>query len=99
MNGGHVAIWKAVKPRFWLIVMAIFALSMGWNYTIQAGYMNKQLDAIEELEQQRAALIKQNAMLQRKIAFAYTDEFVIREAREKLGLLREKEILFECNMP
>ena len=36
-------------------------------------------------------------VLQRRIDFTYTDEFIEREARSKLGLIKEDEILFETN--
>ena len=33
--------------------------------------------------------------LQRKIDFTYTDEYIEREARSRLGLVKEGEILYE----
>jgi len=88
-----------VRPRFWILIMVLFVASMGWTYMSQAGYMDQQQAAIEELNQQRNEIAQKNAQLQRKIEFTYTDEFIIREAREKLGLVGENEILFESSNP
>ena len=91
--------FKTVKPRFWLIVMVIFAISMSCVYASQADYMDRQAEALAELEVTRKQLAAENADLQRRIDFTYTDEYIIREAREKLGLVGENDILFESNDP
>ena len=59
--------------------------------------MAQQADTIAALEAELTSLLDENAVLQRRIDFTYTDEFIEREARSKLGLIKEDEILFETN--
>ncbi|NLG26103.1 MAG: septum formation initiator family protein, partial [Clostridiales bacterium] len=88
---------KQVKPRFWLFLLALFAAALCMAFASQNRYMAQQAEAIEGLTRQREQIIAQNAALQRKIDFTQTDDFILREAREKLGLVLPDEILFESN--
>lgn len=88
---------RFVKPRFWALLLGVLAITCTAVYASQRRYMSRQTDTIAVLEAERASLFDENAALQRKIDFTYTDEFIEREARSKLGLVKEGEILFESN--
>lgn len=88
---------RSVKPRFWVLLLGALAITCTAVYASQRQYMSRQTDTIAALEAERASLFDENAALQRKIDFTYTDEFIEREARSKLGLVKEGEILFESN--
>lgn len=85
---------KLVKPRFWLLMMAVLVLVFVGFYTSQSGYMARQQAQIALLEAQRDEIVAENAMLERKIAFSKTDEYIERTAREDLGLLKPGEVRF-----
>ena len=89
--------FSTVKPRFWVMLFTVVGLTFTIVYISQQRYINRQQDLIAELKAERAAIIEDNAALQRKIDFTYTDEYIEREARSKLGLIKEGEILFESN--
>ena len=89
--------FRFVKPRFWVFLLGALAITCTVVYASQRRYMDRQADTIAALEAERASLFDENAALQRKIDFTYTDEFIEREARSKLGLVKEGEILFESN--
>ncbi len=89
--------YRTVKPRFWVILSAVLLVAGIFLYAAQQRYIDRQQAMLEELRAQKAALVEENEALQRKIDFSYTDEFIEREARSKLGLVREDEILFETN--
>ena len=89
--------YKYVKPRFWGWLFAVFFVAALAVYGAQQRYMNRQKALIEQLNAQKAQLTAENEELQRRIDFTYTDEYIEREARSKLGLIREDEILFEAN--
>ena len=89
--------FRTVKPRFWVLLIGVLAVTCTVVYLSQRQYMLKQQEIIASLEAERAALSEENAVLQRKIDFTYTDEYIEREARSKLGLIKEDEILFESN--
>ena len=88
---------RFIKPRFWALLLGLLALTCTLVYSSQRRYMAQQTDTISALEAELASLLDENAVLQRKIDFTYTDEFIEREARSKLGLIKEDEILFETN--
>lgn len=85
---------KTVKPRFWLLMMAVLAVVFMSVYVSQGQYLSSQSGNIQALEQQRAQALDENAALERKIAFAKTSEYVERVAREQLGLLKKNEVRF-----
>jgi cell division protein FtsB len=85
---------KMVKPRFWLLMMAVLAVVFMSVYVSQGQYLTTQAGNIQALEQQKAQALDENAALERKIAFAKTSEYVERVAREQLGLLKKNEVRF-----
>ena len=94
MTGGRA---KTVRPRFWALLTLTFMLVLALVLISQNDYIRRQDEAIRELEDQREALLRGNEKLKSQIDYTYTDEYIIREAREKLGLLQSDEILFESN--
>ena len=89
--------FRTVKPRFWALLLSVLAITCTAVYASQRQYMAQQAEIIASLEAERKSILDENAILQRKIDFTYTDEFIEREARSKLGLIKEGEILFESN--
>lgn len=89
--------YRRVRPRFWGWLFAAFFAAAVAVYCAQQRYLSRQQALIDELSAQKALLTAENEELQRKIDFTYTDEYIEREARSKLGLIREDEILFESN--
>ena len=89
--------FRTVKPRFWVLLLGILAITCTAVYTSQRRYMAQQAETIAALEAERQSILDETIILQRKIDFTYTDEFIEREARGKLGLIKEGEILFESN--
>lgn len=97
-GGGRVKQgYRQVKPRFWGWLFTLFFVAALAVYCAQQRYMSRQQALLDELNAQKATLTAENEELQRKIDFTYTDEYIEREARSKLGLIREDEILFESN--
>ncbi len=89
--------FRTVKPRFWVLLLAALAVVCVVAYTSQQSYIRRQRETIAALEAERLRIAEENAVLQRKIEFTYTDEYIEREARSKLGLIKDGETLFESN--
>ena len=89
--------FRTVKPRFWLLLIGVLIIVCTAVYSSQQQYINRQQEMLEALKAERQQVDEENAALQRKIDFTYTDEYIEREARSKLGLVKEGEILFESN--
>lgn len=89
--------FRTVKPRFWMFLLGLLAVTFAAVYSSQQRYMTRQAETLAALEAEYKSILDDNAILQRKIDFTYTDEYIEREARGKLGLIKEGEILFESN--
>jgi len=89
--------FRSVKPRFWVLMFTVIGLACTAAYLSQQRYIDRQQARIAELQAQISAAVQINAELQHDIDFTYTDEYIEREARSKLGLIKEGEILFESN--
>lgn len=85
---------KTVKPRFWLLLIAVMLVVFGSVYISQAQYLSMQAQHIAALEEEKNRALDENAALERKIAFTKTDEYVERVARDQLGLLKKNEVRF-----
>lgn len=85
---------KTVKPRFWLLMIAVMAIVFCGVYISQGQYLTSQAESVQALERQKAQALDENAALQRKIDFAKTDEYIERVAREQLGLLKKNEVRY-----
>jgi cell division protein FtsB len=85
---------KTVKPRFWLLMIAVLAIVFSGVYISQGQYLASQAESAQALEQQKAQALDENAALQRKIDFAKTSEYIERVAREQLGLLKKNEVRY-----
>lgn len=86
-----------VQPKFWLFVLSLLTIVSVWIYAAQAHSLTSQLRTLEELQAQHIAAIEANAAIQHNIDFTYTDEYIIREARSKLGMIMPGETLFKSN--
>ena len=89
--------FQTVRPRFWVILFSALAVAMISLYASQQRYIDRQNETVAELESQRDALIAANQQIQDQIDFTYTDEFIEREARGKLGLVKGDETLYQSN--
>lgn len=89
--------FRVIRPRFWLLVIGLLTVTCAVVYFSQQRYIRSQQETIAALTAESQALAEENAVLERKINFTYTDEYIEREARNRLGLVKEGEILFESN--
>lgn len=89
--------FRTVKPRFWVLVIGLLAIGCTIAYSAQQRYIRQQNEMIASLIAERQRIAEENATIQRKIDFTYTEEYIEREARSNLGLIKEGEILFESN--
>ena len=79
------------KPRFWIIAITVMTAVFG--VSIAAGQHDLRLGAqqLEAANAQYAQLESEVATLQAKLDYVQTDEYVIRVARDDLGLVMPGE--------
>ncbi|MCL1963743.1 MAG: septum formation initiator family protein [Firmicutes bacterium] len=83
-----------VQPKFLLFVALVLALIFGIAFSIassQVRRMNEKAEAVQRQVVEAKAYVEE---LERRLAFAATDEYVAQEARRRFGYMEEGEIRF-----
>jgi len=74
--------------------MGILALTLVVGFCVTRSQLSRGESRRLALEQEKAALAAQIAQLKDEIAFAQTDEYVERVARDELGLIQPGEVRY-----
>lgn len=86
-----------IQPRFWLIVIAMMLIAFGASFAVAQHSLRQGSQALSDAVAQREALQRQVQDLSAALEFAQTDEYVIRVARDELGLIMPGEIRYIDN--
>ena len=89
--------FQTIRPRFWVFFFAGLLCVLIALYMAQQNYIHRQEETIAGLSAEYAALQDASAALEDKINYTYTDEYIEREARGKLGLIYEDETLYQSS--
>ena len=89
--------FQTIRPRFWVFFFAGLLCVLIALYMAQQNYIHRQEETIADLSAEYAALQDASAALEDKINYTYTDEYIEREARGKLGLIYEDETLYQSS--
>lgn len=85
----------SMKPR---LKIFIFLLLMGYFFHIaveQEILFQKQYEEMTEIQQQIAEVMEQNRELERQIEYTNSAEYIEKLARERLGWVKDNEIVFK----
>lgn len=82
-----------VKPRFWLILMALMLSAFFALYTTQEDVIARQAEQIAELQGKKDDLEVRIAADTRKLEFSKSDEYIERVARS-MGMVMPGEVLY-----
>ena len=86
-----------ITPRFCLILIGtmliVFSLSLGLSHRDLA----KGAERLEKVYAEHAELEQQIRQLREDLAYAQTDDYVERVARDELGMMRPGEIRYVSN--
>jgi cell division protein FtsB len=82
------------RPRFWL-VLALLALAVfGISFLVANHRLQADAAALAAKTAQCDQIVREIGELEKQIAFAQTDEYVERAARDDLGLLKPGEVRY-----
>lgn len=84
-----------VKPKFILILSALLAAAFCFVLNSQENKLRDIKAEQRQLEDQLNGLKVEEERVERMIEYSKTDEYLIRYAREKLGLVMPGDILFD----
>ncbi len=85
---------RRVKPRFWVFLIVITLIVFGASFAVLQGRYAQGQQRLDEARRERDALQLQVNDLTDQLTFAQTDDYVIRTARDELGMLLPGEVRY-----
>ena len=85
---------RRIKPRFWLFMIAVTLLVFGTSFIVMQHRYSQGTRQLHQAREERDALILQVSALSEELAFAQTDDYIIRVARDELGMIMPGEIRY-----
>ena len=85
---------RRTTPKFWLVMIAVTAVVFGASFLALQGRLNRENRQLGEVTAYRDALSGQVEELSAKLEFAQTDDYVIRTARDELGMIMPDEVRY-----
>ena len=85
---------RRVKPRFWLLMIAVTMIVFLTSFSVLRYRYAQSAQRLRQVRDERDALVLQVNALSEKLDFARTDDYVIRTARDELGMIMSGEIRY-----
>ena len=82
------------RPRFWLTLALVTFAVFGVSFLVASHRLNADAATLRAKTAARDGIAQEIGALEKQIAFAETDEYVERAARDDLGLIRPGEIRY-----
>ena len=85
---------RRVKPRFWLFMIAVTVLVFLTSFAVLRGRYAAGAQRLDQIRRERDELVLQVNALSDQLKFAQTDDYVIRTARDELGMIMPGEVRY-----
>ena len=85
---------RRVQPKFWIIVIAVMITAFATSFALAQHNLRQGAQELADAISQRQALQSEVDQLRASLDFAQTDEYVIRVARDELGMIMPGEIRY-----
>ena len=85
------------RPRNVVLLFVVLLVVFFILYHVQGRYLTTQQATVEALTEQYSTLKSTSTDLEEQITYTYSDTYIEREARKRLGLVREGEVLYQQN--
>ena len=85
---------RRAKPRFWMFMIAVTLLVFLASFAVMRHRYAQGEQRLQQVREDRDALILEVNALSDRLAFAQTDDYVIRTARDELGMIMPGEIRY-----
>ena len=85
---------RRVKPRFWVFMIAVTLVVFGASFFVMQLRYTQGERRLAEAQAIRDDMTMQVNALSDQLAFAQTDDYVIRAARDELGMIMPGEIRY-----
>ena len=84
-----------IHPSWKWVIFAAVVIYCGITILSQQSTINEHKQTLLDLETQKQELSKRIDALEEEISYMGTDEYVERTARDRLGMVKEDEIIFK----
>ena len=85
---------RRVKPRFWVFMIAITLMVFGVSFAVMRVRFHQGEHRLGQARQERDDMALQVSLLADQLSFAQTDDYVIRVARDELGMIMPGEVRY-----
>ncbi len=85
---------RRVKPRFWLFMIAITLVVFCASFVVMRHRYAQGAERLRQVQRQRDELVLQVSALSDQLDFAQTDDYIIRTARDELGMIMPGEVRY-----
>ncbi len=85
---------RRVKPRFWVFMIAVTLIVFCVSFLVARHRYAQGAERLKQARQERDEIILQANALSDELAFARTDDYVIRVARDELGMIMPGEVRY-----
>ena len=85
---------RRVTPKFWALVIVITALIFSASFAVLRSRYAWGAEQLKQVRANRDALFLQVDELSDRLAYAQTDEYVMRVARDELGMILPGEVRY-----
>ena len=85
---------RRAKPRFWLFLIAVTLLVFGASFLVMRARYAQGEALLKQTRADRDALVLQVNALTDQLNFTRTDDYVIRTARDELGMIMPGEVRY-----
>lgn len=83
-----------IQPRFWLIVIALMLITFSVSFGFAQHSLSEGRLELAEATARRDALRDEVQSLKTTLEFSQTDDYIIRVARDELGMIMPGEIRY-----
>ena len=85
---------RRVKPRFWVFMIAVTLIVFGVSFAVMQLRYAQGERRLAQAQAVRDEMTMQVNALSDQLAFAQTDDYVIRTARDELGMIMPGEVRY-----
>ena len=93
-DGVRLVMRRRVKPRFWVFMIAVTVIVFGASFAVMQLRYAQGERRLAEARTVRDEMTMQVDALSDRYEFAQTDEYVIRVARDELGMIMPGEVRY-----
>ena len=93
-DGVLKAMRRRVKPRFWVFMIAVTLLVFLASFAVMRVRFAQGARRLAHAEAARDEVAIQVNLLSDQLAFARTDDYVVRTARDELGMIMPGEVRY-----